>query len=71
MKNNFFGSKLNTVLLIILIISIIIALVVMKNNKKDWEYYFPCEYNTCEKKVKELESIDKSKTIKDLEKEMH
>jgi len=35
----------------------------MKNNDKDWEYYFPCEYNSCEKKVKEFESIDKSKKI--------
>jgi len=35
----------------------------MNNNKDDWDYYFPCEYNTCEAKVKEFESLNGSKKI--------
>lgn len=27
-----------------------------KQNKDDWEYYIPCEYDTCEAKVKEFET---------------
>lgn len=35
----------------------------MKNNSKEWDYYFPCEYNTCEEKVKTFENLEKSKKI--------
>ena len=28
----------------------------MKNNAKEYNYYIPCEYNTCEEKVKKFES---------------
>lgn len=35
----------------------------MKNNSKEWEYYFPCEYNTCEEKVKEFEGTKENKKI--------
>ena len=35
----------------------------MKNNDKDWDYYFPCEYNTCEKRVTEFENLEGSKKI--------
>ena len=35
----------------------------MKNNDTDWEYYFPCEYNTCEDKVKEFEKHPEAKKL--------
>lgn len=37
----------------------------MKNDSKDWEYYFPCEYNSAEKKILKLESeVKDSKGVK-------
>jgi len=35
----------------------------MKQNKNDWEYYIPCEYNTCEKKVTEFENEKNAKKL--------
>jgi len=35
----------------------------MKNNKSEYEYYFPCEYNTCEERVKQFESEASNKKI--------
>ena len=35
----------------------------MKNNKSDYEYYIPCEYNTCEERVKKFETDDVSRKI--------
>lgn len=32
-------------------------------NKEDWEYYIPCEYNSCEKKVKEFEKEHSKKKL--------
>lgn len=28
----------------------------MNRNSKDWEYYFPCEYNSCEARIKQFET---------------
>jgi len=35
----------------------------MKNNKTNWDYYFPCEYNTCEEKIKTFENQEGTKKI--------
>jgi hypothetical protein len=35
----------------------------MTNNKDNYDYYIPCEYNTCESKVKEFEKEKTSKKI--------
>jgi hypothetical protein len=35
----------------------------MKNNEDNYDYYFPCEYNTCEERVKEFESHDTKRKI--------
>jgi len=35
----------------------------MKNNEKNWDYYMPCEYNTCEEKVKTFENQKDGKKI--------
>jgi hypothetical protein len=37
----------------------------MKNDSKDWEYYFPCEYNSAEKRISKLESeVKENKDVK-------
>jgi hypothetical protein len=35
----------------------------MKKNSNDWEYFIPCEYDTCEKKVKEFEKDSTRKKL--------
>jgi hypothetical protein len=35
----------------------------INQNKDDWEYYIPCEYDTCEKKVREFETENTSKKL--------
>ena len=49
MQNNFFGSKLNTVLLLILIVLMVFALRIML---KDKEIYFPNLNNSIDKDYK-------------------
>jgi hypothetical protein len=36
----------------------------MNNNDKSWDYYFPCEYNTCEERVQKFETeVNEAKKI--------